>query len=115
MKLPRMRRVAMPVVMLVISGCAGSGVFGKATPGWHEAVVVGLGSQAALAAVADVDCSAGVVSDAPFAVARYHGAGVHSRSIGRLVQPSDPPPYVGQKVRVSIHDCSAPFIPLGTP
>lgn len=112
MKRPSMRRAALPVVMLAMAGCAGSGVFGKAPPGWHDAVVESLGDHAALAAGADLDCSAGVVSDAPFVVARYHRSGVHSRSIGRLLGPSDPPLHVGQKVRVSIHDCSAPFVPV---
>ena len=105
-------RVAVPALVLALAGCAGSGVHGRPAEGWREAVVVSLGSHGDLAAEADMDCSAGVVSDAPFVVARYHDAGVHSRSIGRLQRKSDPPLRVGQVVQVNIHDCSAPFVPM---
>ena len=106
------RRAAVPALMLALAGCAGSGVYGRPADGWHEAVVVSLGSHAALASEADRDCSAGDTSDATYVVARYRDGGLHSRSIGRLLGRADPPLRIGQEVRVNIRDCNAPFVPM---
>ncbi|WP_198087446.1 hypothetical protein [Variovorax sp. E3] len=108
-----MRRLVAPATAawaaaVLLAGCAaapGTSRFDYSA-GWRSAQIVEIGRAGDLARTADHDCGFGANPAAPYVVVRYHGGGVHTRSLGTVDLPTDPAPRVGDRVYVNILDCA---------
>jgi len=106
--------IAMAWAAALLAGCAaGPGADASSySAGWRAAQVVEIGRTGDLARTADHDCGYGANPSAPYVVVRYHGGGVHTRSLGTVDLPPSPTLRVGDKVYVNILDCAVQFTPV---
>ncbi|WP_431273087.1 hypothetical protein ACQ858_12625 [Variovorax ureilyticus] len=102
------QRVWRSVLLAALGGCSVHGIYDHAH-GWRDAVVVEIGRESELSVLADRHCPGDAAADSPYLVVRFRDGGLHSRSLGKSVNPSDAPLRIGDEVRVNIFDCGAPI------